>query len=68
MRAFAEAFPSFSIPQRLAKQAQIPDPHQLTIVQQAAAQLPWGHIQVLLDKVKQPEQMAFYVQHCIENG
>lgn len=38
------------------------------IVQQLAAQLPWGHHQVLLDKIKNPEQRLFYLQKTIENG
>ena len=68
MRAFAEAFPSFTIVQQPAAQLQTADPLQIAIMQQPAAQLPWGHLQVLLDKVKKPEQMAFYIQYCIDNG
>lgn len=37
-------------------------------MQQAAAQLLWGHHQILLDKVKEPKQRLFYIQKCVENG
>lgn len=39
-----------------------------TIVQQAAAQIPWFHNCVLLDKVKVPEQRLWYIQKTVENG
>lgn len=39
-----------------------------SIVQQLVAQIPWGHNVVLLDKVKDPEQRAWYVQQTLENG
>ena len=38
------------------------------IVQQLAAQLPWYHNCVLLDKVKSPELRTWYSQKAIENG
>ncbi|MBD2207446.1 DUF1016 domain-containing protein [Calothrix sp. FACHB-1219] len=38
------------------------------IVQQAAAQIPWFHNCVLLDRVKAPEQRVWYIQQTIENG
>jgi predicted nuclease of restriction endonuclease-like (RecB) superfamily len=38
------------------------------IVQQAAAQLPWFHNCILLDKVKDPAERLWYVQRAIENG
>ncbi|ETW97227.1 MAG: hypothetical protein ETSY1_23525 [Candidatus Entotheonella factor] len=38
------------------------------IVQQAAAQIPWFHNCVLLDKVKDPEQRKWYIGKTIENG
>jgi len=38
------------------------------IVQQAAAQIPWFHNCVLMDKVKDPAQRAWYVEKTIENG
>jgi predicted nuclease of restriction endonuclease-like (RecB) superfamily len=38
------------------------------IVQQLAAQIPWGHNCVLLDRVKDPEIRAFYIQKTVEHG
>ncbi len=38
------------------------------IVQQAAAQIPWFHNCVLLDKVKDPSEREWYVRQTIENG
>jgi len=38
------------------------------IVQQVAAQLPWGHIMHLLDAVKCPRQREWYARQTIEYG
>ena len=38
------------------------------IVQQLAAQIPWFHNCVLIDKVKDPEQREWYINKTIENG
>ncbi|MBK8847591.1 MAG: hypothetical protein IPO27_14035 [Bacteroidetes bacterium] len=38
------------------------------ILQQAAAKLPWGHHQLILDKVKHEQEKYFYIQKCIENS
>jgi predicted nuclease of restriction endonuclease-like (RecB) superfamily len=38
------------------------------IVQQAAAQIPWFHNCVLMDKVKDPVQRLWYIQQTIING
>ncbi|MBY0506096.1 MAG: PDDEXK nuclease domain-containing protein [Bryobacteraceae bacterium] len=38
------------------------------IVQQAAAQLPWFHNCILLDKVKDPAERLWYMHGAIENG
>lgn len=38
------------------------------IVQQAAAQIPWFHNCVLLDKVKDPEERAWYIGKTLEHG
>lgn len=40
--------------------------HDESIVQQPAAQLPWFHNCVLLDKVKDPTERVWYVQASIE--
>src|SRR5574338_1160545 len=39
-----------------------------SIVQQAAAQIPWFHNCTLLDKVKDPLERLWYTQHTIANG
>ena len=38
------------------------------IVQQAAAQIPWFHNCILLDKVKDDNERLWYIQQTIENG
>ncbi|WP_242644845.1 PDDEXK nuclease domain-containing protein, partial [Streptomyces laculatispora] len=38
------------------------------IVQQAAGQLPWAHLQVLMDKCKTRPELDFYIQHAVANG
>jgi len=39
-----------------------------SIVQQAAAQLPWSHLCILLDKVKAPEEREWYIAQTVQNG
>jgi predicted nuclease of restriction endonuclease-like (RecB) superfamily len=38
------------------------------IVQQSAAQIPWGSTMLILDKIKTPEERAFYSFKTLENG
>ena len=38
------------------------------ITQQAVAQIPWGHICVIMDKVSDYDQRFWYAQKTIENG
>jgi predicted nuclease of restriction endonuclease-like (RecB) superfamily len=38
------------------------------IVQQLAAQIPWGHNCALLDRLKDTETRAFYIRKTIEHG
>lgn len=38
------------------------------IVQQAVAQIPWGHNVRILDKVKDYDERLWYIQQTIENG
>lgn len=66
MRAFAAAYPQFM--QQPAAQSQSNDIQSLIIVQQLAAQLPWSHHQVLLDKLKTTGEREFYIKKAIENG
>lgn len=81
MRNFAEAYPSFtqaSIAQMQTADLQHPEILQQAaaklenssslLLQQLAAQLPWGHHQLLLDKLKSDELWLFYMAKCIENG
>lgn len=37
-------------------------------VQRIAAQIPWRHNQVLLDKLKSPQERQWYAQQSLENG
>jgi|SRR5882762_484052 len=39
-----------------------------TIVQQVAAQIPWFHHCILLDKVKDDQERLWYIQKTIEHG
>lgn len=39
-----------------------------SIAQQAVAQLPWGHIAVLLDKLDDPELRDWYAEQAVGNG
>lgn len=66
MRAFAEAYPD--LVQQPAAQSIGVEKQQYIIMQQAAAQLPWGHHQLLLDKVKTQKERNFYIRKTIENG
>jgi predicted nuclease of restriction endonuclease-like (RecB) superfamily len=66
MRAFAEAYPSFV--QQAAAQMQSKENQHFIIVQQLAAQLGWGHHQLLLDKIKSPEERVFYIRKTVQNG
>ena len=38
------------------------------MTQQPVAQLPWGHITVLLDKVSDPQARAWYVSQTVHHG
>jgi len=37
-------------------------------VPQAVAQIPWGHIRLILDKIKNTKEADFYIQKTIENS
>lgn len=39
-----------------------------TIGQQPVAQLPWGHIIVLMQQVKEPEARQWYAENTLKNG
>ena len=53
MRAFARAWPTES---------------PSSIVQQPAAQLPWSHNMVILDKLKNADDRTWYARQAVENG
>ncbi|MEV8310686.1 PDDEXK nuclease domain-containing protein [Streptomyces flavidovirens] len=38
------------------------------IVQQAAGKLPWGHLQLLMDKCDTRFELDFYAQHAVHRG
>ncbi|MET0466006.1 MAG: PDDEXK nuclease domain-containing protein [Chitinophagaceae bacterium] len=65
MRAFAQAYPNFE------KNPQHPKDHENQsdiIVQPVAAQLPWTHHQIILDKIKTDEERYFYILQAVNNG
>lgn len=84
MRAFAEAYPSFTIVQPPVAQLQIAEnevetkvqatPAQINIPAQTAkvqvplAQLSWYHHTTLLDKIKDRTIRDFYIRKAVENG
>jgi DUF1016 N-terminal domain len=39
-----------------------------TFVPQAVAQMPWGHLRVLLDKIEEPAARDCYVHQCVAGG
>jgi predicted nuclease of restriction endonuclease-like (RecB) superfamily len=39
-----------------------------TALYQTIRQMPWGHIKLLLGKVKEQQEALFYIQQTIENG
>lgn len=41
---------------------------EVEIIQRIAGQIPWRHNQVLLDKLKNPEQRLWYAQQSFQNG
>lgn len=68
MREFYLAFPQFLILQQPAANLQLSDNHNDIILQQVAAKLPWGHHQVILDKVKTLDERFFYITKCAEKN
>jgi len=69
MRAFAEAYPSFSsIVPPAAAQSQSADIQNLTFVPPAVAQISWSHHRIILDRLKTPEERQFYIQNTAQNG
>lgn len=68
MKSFAEAWPGFGIDKNGASESQDIDNDYLTFVQRSAAQLPWRHHMVLLDKLKTRDEREFYLTKTIENN
>lgn len=67
MRKFASSYPNL-FTQQAAAQFKTVDSQQFIKVQQAAAQLPWGHHQVILDRAKTTEEQHFYILKCAQNA
>lgn len=72
MRDFARAYPEFPILQHPAAKLQSTDfqegagiSTEQVILLQHAARLPWGHHQVILDKVKSREHRCFYITKAV---
>ncbi len=40
----------------------------LNFVQQAVAQIPWGHNCIILDKIKDDKEREFYINETVKNG
>lgn len=58
MVLFAKTYPEFG--QQVAAQLQNNENQGIKIKQQAVAQLPWGHHQLLLDKVTDARELNLY--------
>ena len=41
---------------------------QSEFVPQLVAQIPWGHNQIILEKLKDPDEREWYIQNAIEYG
>jgi len=67
MRKFASSYQNL-FTQQSAAQLQNADNQEYIKVQQAAAQLPWGHHQVILDRSKTIEEKHFYILKCAQNA
>lgn len=61
----ADHDPVVILPQAVAKS---PADDPLPVLQQLAAEIPWGHNITLLEKVKEPDTRLFYLRGVIENG
>lgn len=68
MRDFALAYPQFTILQQDVAKSDADENQPSTILQRSIAKLPWGHNCTLLDKLKLPEERAFYAQKAVQNG
>lgn len=76
IKQFYEFFSAFPEPEKIVPQAGgqfeiVPQDGVQTlpaIVPRIAGQLPWSHIKIVLDKVKDHQEALFYIQETIENG
>lgn len=66
MQTFADAYPD--LVNRAPEKIQDNEKQSIIIGQQLAAQLPWSHHQIILDKLWTIEERLFYIQHAVENG
>ena len=70
-RDLREAFPEMKgfSPRNLKYMRAFAEAYQdEAFVQQPAAQMPWFHLCVLLDRVKDPAQRQWYIEQTIEHG
>jgi predicted nuclease of restriction endonuclease-like (RecB) superfamily len=55
--------------EQVLKSSQLVNQNNLqTFVQQFVAQIPWGHIKVIINKIKKFEETTFYIQKTKENN
>jgi len=66
MRAFYLAYPSETLQQPAADSSACAQP--FSFLQQLAANLPWGHVTVLIEKVKDTDLRTWYAESVIEHG
>jgi predicted nuclease of restriction endonuclease-like (RecB) superfamily len=57
-----------SIVQQPAAQLQNVDIQSIAIWQHVAAKLPWGHHQVILDRLKIADERIFYIRQCVQQA
>jgi predicted nuclease of restriction endonuclease-like (RecB) superfamily len=68
MVTFARLFPLFG-QQHAAQIGELSEAEKLQAIgQQAAAQLLWGHLQLVMDKAENEQERLFYIQKCLDNG
>jgi len=67
LQAFFPDVSGFSV-RNLKYMRKFADCYQEAICAAAAAQIPWGHNMILLDKIKDQKQRMWYIQQTIENG
>lgn len=67
MRAFAASYPAF-LQFVQPPVAQLNNTIESLFVLPAAAQIPWTHHTIILDKIKTTEERQFYIEKTVQNG